>query len=433
MNYKLERLSNSKVKLDFVLTKDKFQEALDFAFQKVVKNIEVKGFRKGKVPKEVFLKKFGEASLYEEAINYAVNKSYPEAVFNEKLEVVNQPEFDIDFSSVGSGKEFKYSVTVEVWPEVTLGQYKGLEVEKESEEVKPEEVDKYIKEVLKSKSELEVLEEGTLENGHIAVIDFEGFLNGEAFEGGKAENYSLEIGSQTFIPGFEDQLIGMKTGEERTIQVTFPEDYQAEHLKGKEVEFKVKLHEIKRRVIPDLSDEIVADLNIEGVSTAEEYRNYVLEKLQREKRQMVENTFIENLITKVCENAKTEVPEGLIEDELNVAVNQLENQARQYNLTAEQLLSFNGMTVEEYKEQLKEPAKKRVLERIVLRKISEVENFEIISEEINKQYEELAEMYRMDVNKVKQRIPEFQIKTHLGILKAIDLIKDTAIVKEQND
>ena len=238
MNYKVERLSDSKVKVDFTLSKDEFQEALDFAFQKVVKNVEMRGFRKGKIPREIYLRKFGEESLYEEAINYAVNKSYPEAVIKEQLEIVNQPEFDIDFASVGSGKEFKYSVTVEVWPEVTLGQYKGLEVEKESEEVKPEEVDKYINEVLKSKAELEVLEEGILENSHLAIIDYEGFLDGEPFEGGKAENYSLEIGSNTFIPGFEEQLVGMKIGEENNYS-NFPEDYQAEHLKGKDANLKL--------------------------------------------------------------------------------------------------------------------------------------------------------------------------------------------------
>lgn len=431
MNYKVERLSDSKVKVDFTLSKDEFQEALDFAFQKVVKNVEMRGFRKGKIPREIYLRKFGEESLYEEAINYAVNKSYPEAVIKEQLEIVNQPEFDIDFASVGSGKEFKYSVTVEVWPEVTLGQYKGLEVEKESEEVKPEEVDKYINEVLKSKAELEVLEEGTLENSHLAIIDFEGFLDGEPFEGGKAENYSLEIGSNTFIPGFEEQLVGMKIGEEKTITVTFPEDYQAEHLKGKDADFKVKLHEIKQRVIPELSDVIVKELDIEGINTAEEYRNFILEKLQTEKKQMVENTFIENLVTKACENAQTEVPQGLIDDELNVAVSQLENQAKQYGLTADQLLAFNGMTLEQYKEQLQVSAKKRVLERIVLRKISEVENFEITEEDINNQYEELAEMYRMDVENVKQQIAVEQLKAHIGILKAIDLLKDTAVVKEE--
>lgn len=431
MNYKVERLSDSKVKVDFTLSKDEFQEALDFAFQKVVKNVEMRGFRKGKIPREIYLRKFGEESLYEEAINYAVNKSYPEAVIKEQLEIVNHPEFDIDFASVGSGKEFKYSVTVEVWPEVTLGQYKGLEVEKESEEVKPEEVDKYINEVLKSKAELEVLEEGILENNHLAIIDYEGFLDGEPFEGGKAENYSLEIGSNTFIPGFEEQLVGMKIGEEKTITVTFPEDYQAEHLKGKDANFKVKLHEIKQRVIPELSDVIVKELDIEGINTAEEYRNFILEKLQTEKKQMVENTFIENLVTKACENAQTEVPQGLIDDELNVAVSQLENQAKQYGLTADQLLAFNGMTLEQYKEQLQVSAKKRVLERIVLRKISEVENFEITEEDINNQYEELAEMYRMDVENVKQQIAVEQLKAHIGILKAIDLLKDTAVVKEE--
>lgn len=429
MNYNLEKISGSKVKLDIVLTKEEFKEALDLAFKKVVKNVEMRGFRKGKVPKEIYINKYGEASLYEEAINFAVNQSYPQAVIENNLEIVNEPEFDIDFESIGSDKEFKYSVTVEVWPEVTLGQYKALEVEKESEEVKDEEVNKYIEQVLKSKAELVVLEEGSLEEGHMAIIDFEGFLNGEAFEGGKAENYSLEIGSNTFIPGFEPQLLGMAIGEERTIKVTFPEEYQAENLKGQDAEFKVKLHEIKERVVPELTDEIVADLEIEGVTTAEEYRNFILEKLQNEKKTMVENTFLDQLVTKACENAETEIPEGLINDELNAAVSQIEMQAKQYNLTADQLLSFNGMTLEDYKNQMLEPVKKRVLERVVLRKIAEEENFEITAEELNEQYEELAEMYQQDVKNIKKSISEEQLKAHIGILKAIDILKSTAVVK----
>lgn len=429
MNYNLEKISGSKVKLDIVLTKEEFKEALDLAFKKVVKNVEMRGFRKGKVPKEIYINKYGEASLYEEAINFAVNQSYPQAVIENNLEIVNEPEFDIDFESIGSDKEFKYSVTVEVWPEVTLGQYKGLEVEKESEEVKDEEVNKYIEQVLKSKAELVVLEEGSLEEGHMAIIDFEGFLNGEAFEGGKAENYSLEIGSNTFIPGFEPQLLGMAIGEERTIKVTFPEEYQAENLKGQDAEFIVKLHEIKERVVPELTDEIVADLEIEGVTTAEEYRNFILEKLQNEKKTMVENTFLDQLVTKACENAETEIPEGLINDELNAAVSQIEMQAKQYNLTADQLLSFNGMTLEDYKNQMLEPVKKRVLERVVLRKIAEEENFEITAEELNEQYEELAEMYQQDVKNIKKSISEEQLKAHIGILKAIDILKSTAVVK----
>lgn len=428
MNYNLERISGSKVKLDIVLTKEEFKDALDLAFKKVVKNVEMRGFRKGKVPKEIYLNKYGEASLYEEAINFAVNKSYPEAVIENKLEIVNEPEFDIDFESIGSDKEFKYSVTVEVWPEVKLGQYKGLEVEKENDEVKEEEVNKYIEQVLKSKAELVVIEEGTLEEGHLAIIDFEGFLNGEAFEGGKAENYSLEIGSNTFIPGFEDQLVGMKIGEERIIKVTFPEEYQAENLKGEDAEFKVKLHEIKERVVPELTDEIVADLDIEGINTAEEYRSFILEKLQNEKKTMVENTFIDQLVTMACENAETEIPQGLIDDELNAAVSQIEAQAQQYNLTADQLLSFNGMTLEDYKTQMLEPVKKRVLERIVLRQIAEEENFEITEEELNKQFEELAQMYQQDVKVIKKSISVDQLKAHISILKAIDLIKDTAVV-----
>lgn len=426
MNVNVEKLSAAKVKLSVVVEKERFPEALEAAYKKVAPSVEIKGFRKGKVPMDFYLKRNGEESLYEEAINYLVNVSYPQAVVESKLEVVSDPEFDVDFESIGSGKDFKYSVTVEIWPEVTLGEYKGLKVEKESAEVTSQEVDKYIKEVLNSKAELQIVENESLQEGHTAIIDFEGFLNGEAFEGGKAENHSLEIGSGSFIPGFEEQLVGMNVGEEKTITTKFPDDYQAENLKGQTTEFKVKLHEIKNRVVPTLTDEIVKDLDVEGVSTAEEYRQNILEKLQSEKATMVENTFIDALVTKACENAETEVPHSLVHEEIDQMVSQVEQQAKQYGMTADQLLSFNGITLDQYKQQLHEPSEKRVLERIVLRKISEVENFEITEEDYNKQYEEIAAMYKKSVDEVKKLIAKEQLQAHINILKAIDLIKETA-------
>lgn len=426
MNVNVEKLSAAKVKLEIVVEKERFPEALEAAYKKVAPSVEIKGFRKGKVPMDFYLKRNGEESLYEEAINYLVNVSYPQAVVESKLEVVSDPEFDVDFESIGSGKDFKYSVTVEIWPEVTLGEYKGLKVEKESAEVTSAEVDKYINEVLNSKAELQVVENESLQEGHTAIIDFEGFLNGEAFEGGKAENHSLEIGSGSFIPGFEEQLVGMNVGEEKTINTKFPDDYHAENLKGQTTEFKVKLHEIKNRVVPTLTDEIVKDLDVEGVSTAEEYRQNILEKLQSEKATMVENTFIDALVTKACENAETEVPHSLVHEEIDQMVSQVEQQAKQYGMTADQLLSFNGITLDQYKQQLHEPSEKRVLERIVLRKIAEVENFEITEEDYNKQYEEIAAMYKKSVDEVKKLIAKEQLQAHINILKAIDLIKQTA-------
>lgn len=426
MNVNVEKLSGAKAKLSVVVGKDRFPEALEQAYTKIAPGVEIKGFRKGKVPMDFYVKRNGEESLYEEALNYLINTSYPEAIMESKLEVVGQPEFDIDFESIGTGKDFKYAVTVEVWPEVTLGDYKGLEVTKESAEVKPEEVDKYISEVLNSKAELQVVEDAALEKGHTAIIDFEGFLNGEAFEGGKAENHSLEIGSNSFIPGFEDQLVGMKVGEEKTITTVFPEDYHAENLKGQTTEFKVKLHEIKHRIVPTLTDDLVKELDVEGVNTAEEYRQNILEKLQSEKATMVENTYIDALVTKACENAETEIPHSLVHEEIDQMVKQVEQQAQQYGMTADQLLSFNGITLDQYKEQLHEPSEKRVLERIVLRKIAEVENFDISEEDFNKQYEEIAGMYKKSVDEVKQVIGKDQLKAHINILKAIDLLKDSA-------
>ncbi len=431
MSIKLEKVSGCKVKLNFVLGSEEFDQAIDQAFEKKVVDIEVKGFRKGKLPREIYNAKFGEESLYDDALNIALNKSYDEAVRKHKLQVVGNPELDVDYETIGRGKKLKFSIIVEVWPEVELGQYKELTIEKENANVTEQDVQDYINNTLKSFAELEVVENAVLENGNTAVFDFEGFADGVAFEGGKAENYSLEIGSGQFIPGFEDQMLGMKTGEEKTIKVTFPENYQAENLKGKDAEFKIKLHEIKKRVLPELTDEFVKDeLELEEVKTVEAYKEYVKDVLVKEKEEASENKLMDDLLNLAVNNAKLDVPQGLIDEEINRALSQLENQAKMYNIPVETLLGFYGIgSVEDYKKNLEPSAIATVKQRVVFLKVAEVEKIKVTSEEYENEFKEIAQETKKSLAEIKKLYSKEILTPYLQIRKAINLIKETAIIK----
>lgn len=431
MSIKLEKISGCKVKLNFVLGSEDFDNALDAAFEKKVQEVEIKGFRKGKVPREIFNARFGEESLYDDALNIALNNAYEEALNKYKLQIVGSPELDVDYETIGRGKKLKFSITVEVWPEVELGQYKELEVTKDSTEVSDEDVTNYINNTLKSFAELEVVEDGVLENGHTAVFDFEGFTDGVAFEGGKAENYSLEIGSGQFIPGFEEQMVGMKTGEEKTIQVKFPENYQAENLKGKDAEFKIKLHEIKKRVLPELTDEFVKEeLELEDIKTVDEYKAYVKDLLKKEKEEASENKMVDDLLNQAINNATVEIPQGLVDDEVNRTFSQVEKQAKMYNIPVDTLLGIYGLgSAEEYKKNLEKSALVTVKQRVVLLKIAEVEKIKISAAEYEKEFKDIAEEVKRSLDEVKKVYSKDAIKPYIQIRKAIDLIKETAIIK----
>ncbi|MFA5542283.1 MAG: trigger factor [Bacilli bacterium] len=430
MSVKLEKVSGCKVKLNFVLAEEDFDKAIDEAFEKNIVNVEVKGFRKGKVPRDIYNKKFGEESLFDDALNIAVNKAYNDALLKHKLEIVNSPELDVEYETIGRGKKLKFSVSVEVWPEVELGQYKELEVEKETTEVTEEDIKNYIDTNLKSYAELQIVEDGVLENGYTAVFDFEGFVDGVAFEGGKAENYSLEIGSGQFIPGFEDQMLGLEAGEEKTVKVKFPENYQAENLQGKDAEFKVKLHEMKKRVLPTLNDEFVKELELENINNVEEYNAYVKDLLLNEKKEASENKFVDDLLNKAVENATLEVPQGLVNEEVNRAFSQLENQAKMYNIPVEQFLGFYGISsAEEYKKNVEPSAINNVKQRVVFLKVAEAEKIKISAKEYNEEFDVIAKETNKSVEEVKNLYSKELLAPYLKIRKAIDLIKETAVIK----
>lgn len=429
MKIKVEKLEGSKAKLEVTLTKEEFNEKYEKAFVQVLADVEVKGFRKGKVPREMYLKRFGEGSILKEAIDIALNDTYYEALETKKIEAVSQPEIDVDFEHMGKDKPFKYSATVEVYPEVVLGKYFGVEVRKESDEVTVEEVNQYIERQLKNNSELEVVEGKPLEKGETAIFDFTGFVDGKEFEGGKAENYSLEIGSGQFIPGFEDQMVGMNAEEERDINVVFPEEYQAKELAGKPAVFKVKLHEIKKRVLPELDDEFVKGLEIENVNTVEEYKKNVSETLAIDKKEANENKFTDDVLHAVCDDAKVDIPEALVHNKLNQMVSQIENQAKAYGITADQLLSFQGTTMEQYKEMMKPAAKRYVLESVVLEAVKKEAKVKLVKADYDKYYQELAKQYNQTLEQITKNLPKEQVKDYFMTLKTIDLLKENAVLK----
>ena len=339
MNTKLERLSENSVKLTVKVTAEEFDVALDKAFEVVVKDIKADGFRPGKMPKTIFIKRYGWGPLFEEALNHVINETYPKAIAKEKVFPTADPKIDLDFASLEKGKPFSYTAEVDVWPEVHLGEYKGIKVKPLSTRVTKKDVEAEINKALEAKAEI-VIKETEAQKGDTVVIDFEGFTDGVAFDGGKAENYSLELGSNSFIPGFEDQLVGVKAGEEVDVNVTFPKDYH-ESLASKAAVFKVKVHEVKGKVNPVLDDEFVKELDIKGIETVEAYQEHVKETLKVQKEQAAESHLVNSVIEGACKNSYADFPQSLINSEVENQVKRIEAQAKQYNMPVEVLLQYN--------------------------------------------------------------------------------------------
>jgi trigger factor len=423
---KVEKLSTNRVKYTFEVTSDEFEHGLDHAFDHVQKDVELKGFRKGHVPRKVYETKFGVESLYEEAINHVLHHKYHEAQQHPDFEIVGQPDVNVDFANIKRGESFEVSFDAPVKPEVKLGEYKGVEVKDMKTDVTESEVNAEIKSLLGQKSELVLKEEGALEHGDTAIFDFEGFLKGEAFEGGKAENYQLEIGSGQFIPGFEEQMIGMKTGEQKDLNVTFPEQYQAENLAGQDVVFKVKLHEIKTKNLPELNDEFVKSLEKENVNTVEELKAVTKKELEDKKKTEVENTITNEVINKVVNAAELDIPEVMVEDEIKQYKDNVANQAKQYGLEYEMFLQMNGITPEQFDEQVKVESEKRVRTTLVIEEIAKVEGITATEDELKAKYEELATQYKMEVDEIKKYIPASILEKDVLIQKAYQFVIDNA-------
>ena len=399
-----------------------WQDALDKAFKKANAKAKIDGFRPGKAPKDVYLKHYGVESLFMEASNIAVESAYQKMVEENKgVEIAAQPILDI--KSIDE-KYIEYVFTITLKPEVKLGKYKGLGIKKEEVKVSKKEIDEAVNHMREHYKE-NVLKDGSIAKGDIAVIDFEGFKDGKAFDGGKGENYSLEIGSNTFIPGFEDQLIGMKAGEEKDINVTFPEDYHAENLKGQPVVFKVKVNEVKEVKIPELDKEFFEDLGMDGIDTKEALEAQVKENITAQKDKEADDKYIDALLAKIAENTEIDVPDTMINDETDRMVDSFAEHITMQGITIEQFYKFTNSTKETLKEQYKEEATKRIKYRLILDEIIKEEKITATDEEIDLKIEEIATKYNMTKEEVKKQYGENidYIKYDLEVNKAFDIIK----------
>ena len=399
-----------------------WEDALDKAFKKANAKAKIDGFRPGKAPKDVYLKHYGIESLFMEASNFAVESAYNKMMEeNKDLQIAAQPVLDI--KSIDA-KYIEYVFTLTLKPEVKLGKYKGLGIKKEEVKVSKEEIDEAVNHMREHYKE-NIVKEGAIANGDIAIIDFEGFKDGKAFEGGKGENYSLEIGSNTFIPGFEEQLIGMKAGEEKEIEVTFPEDYHAENLKGAKATFKVKVHEVKEVKIPELDKEFFEDLGMEGIDSKEALEKQVKENITAQKDKEVEDKYIDSLLAKIAENTEIDIPETMINDETDRMVDQFAEHIQMQGISIEQFYQFTNSTKDKLKEQYKEEATKRIKYRLILDEIIKVEKITVSDKEIDEKIDEIAKKYNMTKEEVKKQYGENidYIKYDLEVNKAFDVIK----------
>lgn len=421
-----EKIEKNTGVLTVEVETEKVNEALDKAFKKVVGKVNVPGFRKGKVPRSIFEAKFGVESLYQDAIDLILPEVYVDAVKETGIDPIDRPEIDVQ--EFGKGQEFKFTAKVQVKPEVELGEYKGLEVPEKNFTVDAEAVDAELKKMQERHAELVVLEEGTAENGDTVVIDFEGFVDGEAFEGGKAEKYSLELGSGSFIPGFEEQLVGMAKEEEKDVEVTFPESYQAEHLQGKPAVFKVKLHDIKRKNLPELDDEFAKDVS--EFETLDEYKEDI-EKNLKERKESERQAYIENtVVEKAAEAATVEVPDVMIENEVNQMLQDFGNRLRMQGMSLDMYFQFSGQDESALREQMKGDAQKRVLQTLVLDAISAAEGLTASEEEVNEELEKLSNQYNRPVEELRAIFEGNEniesLKRDIVTRKAVKLLVDSS-------
>ncbi|AEI45007.1 Tig [Paenibacillus mucilaginosus KNP414] len=384
-----EKIEKNVGVLDIEVEAEQVAAALDKAFKKVVQKVNVPGFRKGKVPRAIFESKFGVESLYQDALDFIVPDAYVAAVNETGIEPVDRPEVDVEQFAKGQTLKFKAKVVVK--PEVELGEYKGLELESVSSEVSAEEVQEELQKMQNRHAELVPVEEGAAQNGDVVVIDFEGFVDGVAFEGGKAERYSLELGSGSFIPGFEEQVVGLEKGGEKDITVTFPENYHSEELKGKEAVFKIVLHDIKRKNLPELDDEFAKDVS--EFETLDEYKADLQKKLQERKENEVKSKKEADAVEKVAASAQVDIPEVMINDETEQMLKEFENRLRTQGMNIDMYYQFTGQSAEDLKGQMRGDAEKRVRNNLVLEAIAKKEGIEVTEEEINAEFENLAGMY----------------------------------------
>ena len=420
-------------KLTFEIQPDKIKEGLDTAFNKVKKSLNVPGFRKGKVPRQIFNKMYGEEALYQDALNALLPSAYADAIAEAKIKPVDQPEINVESMEKGSAWVLSAKVTVE--PEVELGEYKGLEVTKHSTDVTDKEVEDELERRRQQEAELVLKEDKPAEKGDTVVIDFEGKVDGKPFDGGKSENYSLELGSNTFIPGFEDQLIGHKAGDDVEVKVTFPDDYQAEDLQGKDAVFDVKIHEVKEKELPELDDEFAKDID-DDVDTLTELKAKIKDQIKEQKEAAAKSAVQEEAISKAVENATIgDIPEAMIEDDVQRQMDQYFAGMQQQGIDSNMYFKLTGTSEEDLRKQFREGSEERVKTNLVLEAIVEKENLEISEDEINEEIKGLASQYGMDEKAVRSALSDDMLKHDIAIRKVVDEMTDSAkaVLEEKKD
>ena len=420
---KFEKTSVNEGTLTFEIPVEEVNTALDIAYKKVRKNISVPGFRKGKVPRQIFNNVYGEASLYEEALNITLPSAYQKAVDEEGLEVVAQPQIDIE--SMEKGQPWVLTAKVTLKPEVKLGDYKGLTVEKQDRTVTDEAVEAKIEAKRQELAEL-VVKEAAAAKGDTVVIDFEGFKDGQAFDGGKGENHSLELGSNSFIPGFVDQLIGAEPGQSLDVNVTFPENYQAEELAGQDATFKVTVHEVKAKELPELDDEFAKDADDE-VESLEEYKNKVRVQLEETMEATAKEAVEDLVLRQAVENAEVvELPQAMVDDEVQRQMDHFLNNMKRQGINEDMYYQLSGTSREDLHKQFAEESELRTKTNLVLEAIVKEEGIEVSEDEIQAEVEALAGQYGMDANQVRQYVTEDMLVSDIKLKKAMSLIVDSA-------
>ncbi|MCI5730631.1 MAG: trigger factor [Eubacterium sp.] len=429
MSYTVENLEKSMAKITITVSAEAFEEAMVKSYNKNKKNISIQGFRKGKAPRKMVEKLYGPEVFYEDAANFAIPDAYEEAAKESGLEIVSRPEIDV--VDIGKGKEFVFTATVAVKPEVTLGEYKGIEVEKKVVKVMAADVNAEIDKVREQNSRMITVDNRGIKKDDTAVIDFEGFVDGEPFQGGKGEDYPLVIGSHSFIDTFEDQLVGKKTGDEVEVNVTFPEEYHEASLKGKPALFKVTVKEIKKKELPKLDDEFASEVS--EFETLKEYKASVKKTLTERKKEEAKREKENAVVEKVVENITVEIPEPMIEEQTQQMIQEFAGRLSGQGLSFEQYMQMTGMTPDALMGQMKPEAEKRIRTRLALEAIVKEEKIKATAKDIDKEIENMASMYQMEVDKVKEMIGDNekeQIAQDLAVQKAVDFVVKNAVEVE---
>ncbi len=428
MSVKVENTQNkNEVKLSFTVEAEKFEEAMKKVYAKTAKYFTIPGFRKGKAPMNMVERQYGSEIFYEDTFNELVPDIYDAAIKENNIEAVSKP--DIDITQMEKGKDLIFTATVQTKPEVTLGKYKGIELPKVEYTVSDKDVEHELGHMAEHNSRIITVEDRPVEKGDITVIDFEGSIDGVPFEGGKAEKHELEIGSNTFIPGFEDQVIGMKIDEEKDVNVTFPEDYFSKDLAGKPAVFKVKLHEIKKKELPKMDDEFAKDVS--EFDTLAELKNSIKEKLQKENDEKAKYETEDNAIKAVCDNVELEIPSGMVETEIDNMVKDVEQRLQYQGLTLAQYYTLSGKTETQVRDEMKEQAEKNVKARLVIEAIIKAEDIKPDDKEVEEKLKEMAKNYKQTEEEMsKNEFVKNYITENLKVEKAIKFIVDNSKIKK---